>query len=207
MSSSMRELTARNTVSEDLFPRPTRNGQDSFFHLFHAVSIPVSLPGGAIVFGEGDLADRVYFVRSGQVKLFTSSRNGRSAIFRFAGAGDLLGLSAILNGSAFECTARAIEASLIQSIRLDDFRELLATHAAVGRMVAEALAREHSELFADVRRLAFHRTVSARLAGFLLDRPYTAVLGNPERRLQNCADPLRYRGYRGRPAVKLSLAC
>ena len=72
---------------------------------------------------------------------------------------------------------------MLKSIAPEDFKRLLVTYAEVGQMAVQSLAREHRELFLETRSLALSRTVSARLARFLLDWPHTAVSGKLELRL------------------------
>jgi CRP/FNR family cyclic AMP-dependent transcriptional regulator len=71
-----------------------------------AIAEPVKLPAHAIVYTEQDVASAVFVVCEGQLKLSTVSREGRTMIVKLAVAGDILGLSAVLNTLAHEVTAK-----------------------------------------------------------------------------------------------------
>src|SRR5579862_6043296 len=66
-------------------------------------------PARVPIFHHGDPANSVYIVRQGKLKLSLISRRGRSVVFRFAGAGDLLGLSAVLNHTDHQFLAQTLE--------------------------------------------------------------------------------------------------
>jgi CRP/FNR family transcriptional regulator len=74
-------------------------------------SIAVEYPRGTILFREGDQCGAIYVLCSGKIKVSVTSREGRTMILRIANGGDVLGMSAALNGEAFEVTAEALEPS------------------------------------------------------------------------------------------------
>lgn len=103
-------------------------------------------------------------------------------ILRLAGPGDLLGLSAALNGLRYEVTAETLEPTILKSVRRDDFMEFLHSYVEVGEKTSQALAKEYREVFLDARRLALSGSASGLLARLLLDWAATTNCGKPELR-------------------------
>src|SRR5579872_2563577 len=73
------------------------------------IGMDMNYTRGGILFGEGEPSKQVFFLSRGRMKLSVTSREGKTAILRIAEAGDILGLSAALNGAAYEVTAEAME--------------------------------------------------------------------------------------------------
>jgi CRP/FNR family cyclic AMP-dependent transcriptional regulator len=140
------------------------------------ISVQLALPGRAMVFKEGRKADAVYLVCDGQLKLYTSSREGRVMIVRLARSGDLLGLSAVLDGKEYEVCAETLAPTVLKRIARADFIEFLHAFPEVGRHTSEVLAKEYRNIFQDARRLALSGSASGRLARLLLD--WSAESGN-----------------------------
>jgi CRP/FNR family transcriptional regulator len=149
---------------------------------FDAIGMHISFPSRAIVFEEGQRSNGIFIVCSGQLKLTTTSREGRTMILRLAGPGDVLGLSATLSTLPHEVTAETIEPTRLKSVRRVEFLEFLDSHADVGRKAAQALAKEYREVFLDARRLALSGSAAGRLAQLLLEWAGTAACGKSELR-------------------------
>lgn len=156
-------------------------GEDALQRL-DAIGMRVALPGRAVLFTESQPASGVFVVCEGQLKLSTTSREGRVMILRLAGPGDVLGLSAALNDVQNEVTAETLEPTILKSIRRNDFMEFLQTHVEVGEKTSQVMAKEYREVFLDVRRLALSGSASGRLARLMLDWANTAACGKPELR-------------------------
>lgn len=146
------------------------------------IGVQVNLPGRAVLFEESQPANGVFVVCEGQLKLSTTSRDGRVMILRLAGPGDVLGLSAALNNVQHEVTAETLEPAILKSIRRKDFMEFLQTYVEVGEKTSQVMAKEYREVFLDARRLALSGSASGRLARLLLDWANTAACGKPELR-------------------------
>ncbi len=134
-----------------------------------AIGTQISLPGRAIVFNEHAPATAVYIVCDGQLKLSAMARDGRVMILRLAEAGDLLGLSAVLNQTAHEVTAETLGPTLLKSVPREDFADFLHNFTEVGEKTAQVMAKEYREVFLDARRLALSGSAGGRLARLLLE--------------------------------------
>jgi CRP/FNR family transcriptional regulator, cyclic AMP receptor protein len=141
---------------------------------FGEIGTRASFPRGAIIFTEGDNAESVVVLCSGQVKLSCTSRDGKTMILKIAGAGDVLGLGAVVAGAAYELTAQAIEPVQINTIRRKDFLAFLNQHGEASMHAAQALGTEYKTAFMDARLLALATSASSRLARVLIDWARTA---------------------------------
>ena len=84
------------------------NLSDDALRHFDEIGTHLSFPGRIIVFEEGGPANSIFVVCNGQLKLSTTSREGRTLILKIAGPGDVLGLSATLNHMPNEVTAETL---------------------------------------------------------------------------------------------------
>lgn len=83
-----------------------------------------ALPKGARLFARGDRPKAMYYVLSGEIRLFRTSRLGTEIIFQTTRSGFVA--EASLDHEAYHCDAVASVASLIASVPRRDFREALA---------------------------------------------------------------------------------
>lgn len=85
----------------------------------------LSLRKGQVVFNQGEIADRIFYVHSGGIKLTITSERGREAVLGLILGGHFFG-EGCLNGQKLRiCTARAFETSEIASINLEALRAVL----------------------------------------------------------------------------------
>jgi len=135
---------------------------------------------GTRLFTEGDTSRNVFVLCFGQVKISSTSRDGKTMILKIAGPGDVLGLSAAVANLPHEVTAEAIEPCQVKAMRKQDFTDFLARHGVASMHAAQALSSEYMTVFYDARRLALSGSASGRLARLLLDWGRTASNGKPE---------------------------
>jgi CRP/FNR family transcriptional regulator, cyclic AMP receptor protein len=139
---------------------------------------------GDNLFVAGQLPGFMYILLSGRVKLSVTSRDGKTMILRIADAGDVLGLSAVLNSSEYEISAEAVEYCRVKIIRSFDFLDFLKKYPAAAMEATQCLLQEHRYMFKDVCRLGLPTTVAGRLANLLLDwREQRVKSGHSEPRL------------------------
>jgi len=154
----------------------TTNKNDAFSQLsgdahlrYQALGAEVDFSRGDTLFLEGQPSQCVYVVLSGRVKLSVTSREGKTMIVRIAEAGDILGLSAVMNAGEYEISAQAFEFCRIKTIRARDFVEFLKKYPDAAMEATQCVLREYKMMFKDVCRLGLPTTVAGRLANLLLD--------------------------------------
>jgi CRP/FNR family cyclic AMP-dependent transcriptional regulator len=136
---------------------------------FEMIAPEVSRARGESLFVEGEAPRWVFVVCSGRVKLSVSSREGRTAILRIAGPGDILGISAAMSGTPHETTAEPLELCRVKAIRVSDFLGFLQKFPEASAEATSCLLREYRVVLNNVCRLALPNTVAGRLASLLLE--------------------------------------
>ena len=136
---------------------------------FNAMGSETDYSRGVSLFVEGQPSNCVYVLLSGRVKLSVTSREGKTMIMRIAEPGDMLGLSAAMNGTDYEVTAEAFEFCRVKVIRSRDFTEFLRKYPEAAMEATQCVLRDYKFMFKDVCRLGLPTTVTGRLANLLLD--------------------------------------
>lgn len=136
---------------------------------FDAIAPEVTRTRGEALFVEGETPRSVFVVCSGRVKLSVTSREGRTAILRIAGPGEILGISAAMSGAAHETSAEAVELCRVKAIRVSDFLRFLQNFPEASSEATSCLLREYRVVLNNVCRLALPNTVAGRLATLLLE--------------------------------------
>jgi CRP/FNR family transcriptional regulator len=149
---------------------------------FETIGVQATLPKGSRLFQEDTPSDGIFVLCTGQVKLFTTSREGKTLILKIALPGDVLGLGAVISGSPYEVTAEVIVPTEVKSIRRDEFLYFLQHHGQASLHAAKSLSEEYKAAFFDARRLALSGSAAGRLARVLLDWGRTAACDKPEMR-------------------------
>lgn len=131
-----------------------------------AIARPVSLPGDAAVFLQGDPADAFYLLAEGSVKVLKALRDGRRATIRHVRVGETFGESVLFTGT-YPATAETMEASRLYRFGSDDFRLLMLAEPELALRIIAAMAHLLVMLNQRVEELLL--PVPARLARYLLD--------------------------------------
>src|ERR1700721_3425221 len=130
---------------------------------YDGIGIMMSHARGAKLFSEGDPARNVFVLCFGQVKISSTSRDGKTMILKIAGPGDLMGLSAVLANVPHEVTAEAIEPCQVKTVRKQEFVDFLGRHEIASMNGAESLSGEYLTVFHDAKRLALSGSAAGRL--------------------------------------------
>jgi CRP/FNR family cyclic AMP-dependent transcriptional regulator len=142
---------------------------------YATIGVETSVARGTTLFNEGGRSNGVFVICTGQVKLFCTSKEGKTLILKIAMPGDVLGLGAVISGSAYEVTAETLEPTQIKNIPRGDFLSFLEKHGEGSLHAAKALSDDYKAAFFDARRLALSGSSAGRLAGVLLDWGKTAA--------------------------------
>ena len=109
---------------------------------YDGIGIMMSHARGAKLFSEGDPARNVFVICFGQVKISSTSRDGKTMILKIAGPGDVMGLSAVLANVPHEVTAEAIEPCQVKTVRKQEFVDFLGRHGIASMHAAQSLSGE-----------------------------------------------------------------
>ncbi len=127
---------------------------------------------------EDVVANRVFVICKGRVKLSTSSSEGRMLLLRVAGPGEILGLAALLKKDLYLMNAETLGPCTIKSIPRADFIRLMDRSIDVSHNVSLALARNYDSAVLSAERLALSASTAGKLASLLLDWARLDPLGD-----------------------------
>jgi CRP/FNR family cyclic AMP-dependent transcriptional regulator len=97
--------------------------------VFDRIKHVTAFPARAVVFMEGQTPRGILMLCQGQVKLSTTSRDGKTFVLRIAKAGDVLGLHATITGNPHEVTVETNEACQLNYVSREDFLLFLKEHS------------------------------------------------------------------------------
>jgi len=146
---------------------------------YDGIGVFMGFVRGSLIFCEGDDSRNVFVICTGQIKISTTSRDGRTMILKIAGPGDLMGLSAALANVPYEVSAEAVVPSQVKAVRRQDFLDFLRRHGIASMNAAQSLSGEYLTVFHDARRLALSGSATGRVARLLLEWGRAAAIGKP----------------------------
>jgi len=135
---------------------------------FNQIKKGAALSEGAVIFTEGQRPRGIFMLCHGQVKLSATSRNGKALTFRIAKPGEVLGLHAIITGKPYELTAETMRPSQLSFVDRADFLRFLQAHGDACLRAAQHVCRDYQEVYHVARCIGLSRTISGRVAKFLL---------------------------------------
>jgi CRP-like cAMP-binding protein len=101
-----------------------------------AITNEVDFPDGNVIFHEGDIADAMFMVIEGRVRL---TRNDREVMV--AGHKDVFGTWALFDDETRVVTATVLEGCRLLRIDKEDFIDLLADHVQITRSIMKTMVQ------------------------------------------------------------------
>ncbi len=131
---------------------------------------------GEVLFRADEPFSYVFAIRSGSVKTYVSTDDGRVQITGFHIPGELLGLSA-LDSRVYSCEARALETTSVCKVTAKCFDELAEKYPAIQRQILCIMSNQirHDEA---LMLLLGKSTAEERLATYLLSLSQRLALRN-----------------------------
>lgn len=123
-----------------------------------------------ILFLEGNSSHYIYAIKSGVVKIFKTTEDGKTHILRILNDGDLMAFDAVYS-SEYHYSAEIIRDSEICMMKKKDFITLLKKDADLAIEIIKILTRELEEIRCSIRDLTT-KTASQKIAWFLLSSPH-----------------------------------
>jgi CRP/FNR family cyclic AMP-dependent transcriptional regulator len=150
--------------SDNFFCALSRESLKAFNQIKHATVFPE----GAVIFVEGQSPRGIFMLCQGQAKLSTTSRDGKTFILRIAKPGEVLGLDAVVTGKPHELTVETMQPCQLDFVNRDDFLRFLKEHGDASLHAAQHISRDCQDAYNVVRSIGLSRSVSGRVAKFLL---------------------------------------
>lgn len=122
---------------------------------------------GELLLLEGEPGEFLYYLRSGRVKVFNTSADGREQVLRIFQAGETFNEVPIFDGGPNPASALVLEEGTAYFLHRADVQRLLAEHPLIALGVIRVLASRLRHLVKLVGNLSF-KHVSARVATILL---------------------------------------
>ena len=135
---------------------------------FSATSRLASYPGGMALFHEGARPRGAFVICSGRVKLSTTSREGKVLILKVAGPGEVLGLSAVISGTAYETTAETVGPCQINFVEKENLVRMIEGNTEMSLRSIRFLSTEFQSVYRDIHELVLARSSAGKLARLLL---------------------------------------
>ena len=127
-----------------------------------------SIAKDTVIFHGGDVADAVYVIGSGKVKVVTTSTEGKEFILTVLGAGQVFGEMALVEEAPRSASVVTLTAVELMAIKREDFHHLLATSPGISRSLLGILSRRLRRANSKMESLAY-MDVAGRLARYFLD--------------------------------------
>lgn len=122
---------------------------------------------GNIIFMQGEVANRLYIVLDGWIKLFKCDIDGHESILQIMHKGDSLLETILLKGSSFPVSAQSVEKSTVLSVPASLIREQMQENKFLAINMLATVASRSQELISQFEQLTL-KTVSQRVGWFLL---------------------------------------
>ena len=137
---------------------------------------------GALVIGDGDEGDDIYFVLSGEARSAVFTRNGREISFTTLGPGDCFGELSAIDGRPRSASVTALNRAVIARLGGAEFMRLVGDEPEFGRVMLRLLT---SKLRALSERMVEHVELNAgqRVCGVLVQMARGARTGPDSARL------------------------
>jgi len=123
-----------------------------------SVTIEKNLRKGTIIFMEGDKGDAFYFIKSGKVKIYKTTPDGRELIFTILSDGDVFAEVALFNDVAYPAGAEVLEDSCIGMIRNEDLEDLIKKNADIALHIIKVFSKKLYSSQQKVKELALGDT-------------------------------------------------
>lgn len=134
-----------------LFHGVPREEIQKYAHLFHEHDYNPK----EIVFSEGDLGDAIYLLKTGHVRLYRVTEDGKEITLNILGPGDVFGELALFKESHRQTFAEAVDAVHICAASVEDFSRLMGHKPQLTMMVASEIARRRQESETRIPGLAY----------------------------------------------------
>jgi CRP/FNR family transcriptional regulator len=128
---------------------------------------PLSIERQQVLYFEGNPADRLWVVRTGQVRLYKSSPNGSLTTLDVLGPGEAFGAISALETEVYPASAEAVTDCSVWWLSRERFLRLLAEEPRIGGEILQILSRRLRDAHDRLRAFA-HDPAPARLAAALL---------------------------------------
>ncbi len=129
-------------MSADAFPNLflLRNLSSTHLELLNPLFIPCEFTADSVLFDQGDPADHLFAVVSGEVVVNFKPDDGPSIVVARVQPGSIVGWSAALGSRRYTSSAVCTTYTQLLRVRGDDLRRLCLQHPETGTIILDRLA-------------------------------------------------------------------
>ncbi len=130
----------REIVDASFLKELTQEQYELLFPLFEAITVP----GGTVIFKQGDVAAHLYILLEGMVAIEYKPYDGPKITLTHLHTGDIFGWSSVIGSPTY--TSDVLSTTKVDALRLRgaDLKRLYIDHPNVGQSILEKLAEEVS---------------------------------------------------------------
>lgn len=132
--------------------------RDESLEEIKAITIERNFRRGAIIFMEGDPGEGFYFIKSGKVKVYKTTPDGRELIFALLGEGDIFAEVTLFNDMNYPASAEVLEDASIGMIRNTDLEKLVTSNSEIALRIIKVLSKKLFNSQQKVKELALGDT-------------------------------------------------
>lgn len=132
--------------------------RDEFLEKIDSISINRSYGKGRIIFMEGEPGEAFYYIKSGLIKIYKVSADGREHILHILNEGHVFAEVTLFSGTPYPATAEVLEDAEIGIIKNRDLEKLITDNAEISLALINYLNKRLVEAQNKVRNLALYDT-------------------------------------------------
>ena len=140
---------------------------DQYYSLFEDIGTCFTISAGNILYMQGDQSSNLYLVKSGRVRMFYISENGKEITYRIIGEGQLIGESAFLTHLQ-QATMSAVTDTILITCSIAALYPHIRQHNELNHLIFELLTENYTELCKQVKRLTINDS-TRRVSSYLID--------------------------------------
>mgnify|MGYP001246035736 CR=1 FL=1 len=148
------------------------NMNETSIHMVVGNQMPRSYPKKALLFQEGDYANRFYIMLDGWVKLYRCTPEGQEAVISTYTRGEIFAECAMFMGASFPVSAETICASRLLTIEATTMRRAINENPDLAFSIMASASRHLKTLVDQLEQMKLD-TGPERVAKFLLELSYS----------------------------------
>lgn len=123
---------------------------------------------GDVIFTEGNIANTLYFVNEGKIKLYKYTKDGKEQILHVLSEGDFFGELDLIKPSKYGFNAKAIVDSKICTLTKEEMKDIMMRNLEIGIKLLETVGERLAKVENLVQNLATN-DVDSRMAYLITD--------------------------------------
>lgn len=134
---------------------------------------------GDIIFSEGNVANTLYFINEGKIKLYKYTKDGKEQILNILSEGDFFGELDLIKPSKYGFNSKAILDAKICTLTKDEMKDIMIRNPEIGIKLLESVGERLSKVRSLVQNLATN-DIDSRMAYLIIDlmEKYGEAAGN-----------------------------